>query len=171
MILEQILGSENAAMVYKAGYSSVISEKTAQAAAPAAVVGAGAAGAGIAASAMQWLRGILGGGVQLGRQGIGLANDSASLARNLAITGIGAGVLGGVGYHLIKERLQRGSPEEELNRKIEGIFSRREREISDKKWMDRVRSMRDDLRRNKNKMSPEEYAKKYEELVKALDER
>lgn len=101
----------------------------------------------------------------------GLIGNSAGLIRDLGIYGTMTGALGGVGYNILKERLTEQDPKDEFNRKVETVLANRKRELEDMKWMSRVRSMRDELRRDYKKMTPEEYSKKYNELVAALDER
>lgn len=99
------------------------------------------------------------------------AKGSAGLIRDLGIYGALGGVLTGAGYNIIKDRVTAPSPEDEFNHKVEQIVANHKRELEDAKWMDRVRGMRDELSRNYKKMAPEEYAKKYNALVSALDER
>ena len=74
-------------------------------------------------------------------------------------------------YNIAKNRMMQESPEDEANRKIEAMYSNKRRELEDSMWMDRVRSMRDELRRNYRRMSTEEYTKKYVDLMDALNER
>lgn len=88
-----------------------------------------------------------------------------------AAIGGGVGVLGATAYDALKERLTNEDPETKFNNDIEVMYENKKREIDDARWMDRVRAMRDDLRRNYKKMTPKEYAKKYDELVEALNER
>ena len=99
------------------------------------------------------------------------AKGSAGLIRDLGIYGALGGALTGAGYNIIKDRITAPSPEDEFNHKVERIVTNHKRELEDAKWMDRVRGMRDELARNYKKMTPEEYAKKYNALVSALDER
>lgn len=99
------------------------------------------------------------------------AKGSAGLIRDLGIYGALGGALTGAGYNIIKDRITAPSPEDEFNHKVERIVTNHKRELEDAKWMDRVRGMRDELARNYKKMTPEEYAKKYNALVAALDER
>ena len=90
---------------------------------------------------------------------------------NLASAGVLTGAVAGGAYNTLKDSLQSENPKTKMNRKIEAIFRNRKRELEDAKWMDRVRSMRDELKRSYRKMSPEEYREKYDALVSALDER
>ena len=99
------------------------------------------------------------------------AKGSAGLIRDFGIYGALAGVLSGAGYNIIKDRVTAPSPEDEFNNKVRQIVENRRRELEDSKWMERVRGMRDELSRNYRKMTPEEYSKKYNALVAALDER
>ena len=100
-----------------------------------------------------------------------LGRGGASLLKDLGIYGVMTGALSGAGYNLIKDRMQETSPKDEFNRKVQAMIASRKRELEDAKWMERVRGMRDELRRNYKKMTPEEYSKKYNDLVSALDER
>lgn len=90
---------------------------------------------------------------------------------HLVAAGAGTGALAGSVYNTLKDSLQKEDPKTKMNRKIEAMFKNRKRELDDAKWMDRVRSMRDDLKRSYKKMTPEEYRQKYDALVAALDER
>lgn len=89
----------------------------------------------------------------------------------LATLGAGAGVLGSSAYDVIKERISEEDPETKFNNEVEAVYNNRKRELEDQKWMSKVRSMRDELRRGYKKMSTEEYAAKYQKLQDALDER
>lgn len=90
---------------------------------------------------------------------------------NLVAAGAGTGALAGGVYNTLKDSLQHEDPKTKMNRKIEAMFKNRKRELEDAKWMDRVRAMRDELKRSYKKMTPEEYRQKYDALVAALDER
>lgn len=146
-MIEEILGEKTSRIIYGAGVFSVMSEKRASAA-KEVVGGATAVGSG----AFKATKGIFG------------------MSKDLALYGAGAGILGGIGYNLLKERMQRSDPEERLNRKIESLYARKNKELESAKWMSKIRAMRDDLRRNYKKMSTEEYTKKYNELIAALEE-
>lgn len=91
--------------------------------------------------------------------------------KNLTSAGILAGAVAGGAYNTLKDNMQQEDPKTRMNRKIEAIFRNRKRELEDAKWMDRVRSMRNELKSSYRKMSPEEYREKYDALVSALDER
>lgn len=88
-----------------------------------------------------------------------------------AALGIGAGALGESAFDIIKERTSHEDPEAKLNEDIEAIYNSKTREANDSKWMAKVRKMRDELRRGYKKMSVDEYTKKYNDLMDALDER
>lgn len=105
------------------------------------------------------------------KYGAGLVADYAKLFPQFFLLGASSGALGGIGYHIMKERMAEKDPREDLQRKIESIYKNKARELSDSRWMDKVRSMKDDLVRNHKKMSTEEYTEKYNALVSALDER
>lgn len=97
--------------------------------------------------------------------------DSAKALGLLAALGGAAGVLGSSAYDILKERVTQEDPEAKFNDDIEAMYANKTRELSDARWMDRVRAMRDDLKRGYKKMPTEEYAVKYKALQDALDER
>lgn len=105
----------------------------------------------------------------------GVAVDAAKMippAVGWAVaTGATTGILGTMAYDAIKERMSQEDPEAKFDADLEALYNRKNRELKDAAWMKRVRSMRDDLRRNYKKMSTEEYAAKYKALEDALDER
>ena len=110
------------------------------------------------------LRGIFG-------TGIDFAKFLPSSLGWTAALGAGSGVLGASAYDIIKERTSHEDPEAQLNEDLEAMYNSKSREKNDSKWMARVRRMRDELRRGYKKMSVDEYTKKYNELLDALDER
>ena len=89
----------------------------------------------------------------------------------LAVGGATTGILGASAYDAIKERLAKEDPEAKFNQDVEALYSDKNREIEDARWMARVRSMRDELVKGYKKMSPEEYSAKYNALIEALDEK
>jgi hypothetical protein len=95
----------------------------------------------------------------------------AGLPKDIMMYGAAAGLATGVGGQMLVDQLTRESPEEELNRTLESMYDARRKELSDAKWMTRVRAMRADLMTNHKKMSVEEYTAKYNALVDALKER
>ena len=103
--------------------------------------------------------------------GIDIAKFLPSAIGWTAALGAGSGVLGASAYDIIKERTSHEDPEAQLNEDIEAMYNSKSREKNDSKWMARVRRMRDELRRGYKKMSVDEYTKKYNELLDALDER
>lgn len=121
-------------------------------------------------SAGKWLAGLLGGGAAVGKGAYEAGKEGIGLAGNLALMGLGTGVLGGVGYHLIKERLQQKSPEEDMNRKIEAMYSRKAKELESAKKMTAARALRDELNRGRKTMSTDEYRTKYDKLMSMLEE-
>ena len=124
-----------------------------------------------AAGAYEVFKGILGGvGNFLSGAGDVVTKTPAALGK-LALVGLGTGLVGASAYDVIKDKVTRDDPKAELNAKIEAMYRGKTRELEDAKWMDKVRAMRDDLRRNYKKMTTEEYAEKYKALVDALDER
>ena len=116
--------------------------------------------------------GLLGSGmVNLGGEAKDLVKESPSALAYLALTGAGAGALGATAYDMLKENVTNMDPQEKLNAKLESIYRGKKKELESANWMTKVRSMRDDLKRNYKKMSTEEYAKAYKALEDALDER
>jgi len=85
--------------------------------------------------------------------------------------GAGAGALGAGAYNVFADRMSREDPEAKFNADVEAMYANKRRELSDAKWMAKVREMRDDLKRNHKKMTSKEYSQKYQELLDALDER
>lgn len=166
-MVEMFLGDELAKEIFEAGKLSAMSEK--KAVAPVAAAGAAAAGTGLTLSAVgTWLKDLVGGGAEAVATG---AEKSIDLAKGLALAGLATGAIGGVGYNLVKERLQKKSPEEEMQRKIEATYARKSREKEDAKWMSDVRAKRDRLAREWKKMTPGQYAKDYDELMGLLNQR
>ena len=101
----------------------------------------------------------------------GLAKEIPPALLNTMLLGAGTGALGATAYDVIKERVSHEDPEAKFNSEIEGIYRGRKAELDDAKWMERVRDMRDNLKRNYKKMTNDEYRKKYQELINALDEK
>ena len=95
----------------------------------------------------------------------------AGLPKDLMLYGSLAGLATGVGSQMLVDQLTQESPEEEINRTLESMYSARNKEKSDAMWMSRVRAMRSDLMANRKKMSVEEYTSKYNALIDALNER
>ena len=113
-------------------------------------------------------------GKALGNVGGGILGALKSIPPTLGWTmalGGASGVLGATAYDVIKEHVSHEDPEAKLNEDLEMQYKAKNREIKDAKWMERIRSLRDELMRGKNKMPTKEYAKKYKELVNLLDER
>lgn len=111
------------------------------------------------------------GGHQLAHAGVEDTKEVLNILGKLALGGTAIGTAGGIGYNLAKERMSQGSPEEEMNRKIESLYKNKSKELDDSKWMNKVLSMRNDLKRGYKKMTTEEYTKKYIALMDALNER
>lgn len=88
-----------------------------------------------------------------------------------ALGGAAAGALGATVYDILKERVSHEDPEAELNDNLERLYAYKNREMEDARWMDRVRALRDELKRGYKKMTTEEYAQKYNALMDALNER
>lgn len=95
----------------------------------------------------------------------------AGLPKDIFWGGALTGLATGVGAQAITEHLTKESPEEELNRTLEAMYAAKRNEVADTKWMSKVRAMRAELMADRKKMSVEEYTKKYNALVDALNER
>lgn len=115
----------------------------------------------------------------LAKNTIGKLYDAAvgavkAVPPSLGITmllGAGTGAIGTMAYDAIKERMSQEDPETKFYSDVEALYAGKKNEKDDSAWMDRVRAMRDDLKRNMKRMSTAEYAEKYKALEKALDER
>lgn len=158
----EYLGKEQANELFSAGFMDAMFdaklEKKAEAGLTwakvlSALKGAGKAGASAGAGATE------------------IVSKLISSIPGLAISGMGVGALGAIGYNTVKDQLTERSPKEELSAKLDAMYENRTKELESDKWMDRVRSMRDELKRGYKKMSVEEYSAKYKALVDALDER
>lgn len=145
------LTKEQSAECFKAGFLSCFAEKRAQ---------HGFALAPYIKDIGGVLKGVWSGGKEL-----------LSAAGTAATMGAGSGVLGALAADVIKEQLTREDPKVKLSGKLEKLYAGKSRELDDSQWMARVRAMRDELRRGYKKMTVEEYRDKYNNLVKALDER
>lgn len=95
----------------------------------------------------------------------------AGIPKDLLLYGALTGAAVGASGHVLTDQLTQDSPEEELNRTLEAMYSAKRKELADAKWMNRVRAMRADLMANRKKMTAEEYTAKYNALVDALNER
>lgn len=95
----------------------------------------------------------------------------AGLPKDLMLYGSLAGLATGVGSQMLVDQLTQESPEEEINRTLESMYSARNKEKSDAMWMNRVRAKRAYIKANLKKMSVEDYTREYNELVEALKER
>lgn len=89
----------------------------------------------------------------------------------VALIGAGTGVLGASLYDILKERVTQEDPEAQFNADIEAMYANKKRELEDSEWMNKVRALRDELKRGYKKMPTDEYATKYKALLAALDER
>ena len=156
-MIEDMLGADEARKMFNAGFVMTKHAFEKKALNPAGVL-AGIKGAGKAVA------GLFGGAAEVGK---GVANSIPALM----VGGLGIGALGAIGYNSIKDQLTELSPKEKVMAKIDAIYANRAKEIESSKWMERVTGMRDDLRRNYRKMSPQEYNQKYQALVDALEER
>ena len=123
------------------------------------------------ASLLDWAKGI-GGALAAGG---GMITDTAKAVPSalgwLALLGASSGGLGAMGYDVIKDRVSEEDPETKFNSKIEASYAGKEKELEDSRWISKVRAMRDELRRGYRKMTSKEYAKKYNALMAALDEK
>lgn len=104
------------------------------------------------------------------------AADTAGAVKDSLLSALlfggGVGALAGAGAYAINKRLAGyGSEEEDYNDRIAAMYENKTKEIADSEWLTRVKALREDLRNGYKKMTTEEYAKKYQELIDALDER
>lgn len=157
-MVEKYLGQEQADEIFSAGFMDAMSDAVSEKRASWAKVLAFLKGAGKAT-------------VGVGGHAVDAAHKIISTVPGLAVAGLSTGALGAIGYNAIKDNLMENSPKEELDAKIDAMYSNRTKELESAKWMDRVRAMRDELKRGYKKMSVEEYTQKYQALVDALDER
>lgn len=103
--------------------------------------------------------------------GAGAASEIPKALGLLALIGSGTGALGAYAYDVIKDNMTREDPEARFNADMEALYQGKLRELEDAKWMSDVRARRDRLRRGLKRMTTEEYAKEYEDLVAALDKK
>ena len=101
----------------------------------------------------------------------GAGKEYMHLVGTGGLLGAAVGSAAGFGYDAIKERMSQVSQEEKDNMAREALFYIQNKELEDAKWMRKAREQRDNLKRNKNKKTPEEYAKNYQELLDTLKER
>lgn len=86
--------------------------------------------------------------------------------------GAGVGALAGaLGHGAMQTLSGADDPEEDFYDEQASIFDNRTKELDDASWMQKVRAMRADLKRNGHKMSDSEYRVKYNALKDALSER
>lgn len=172
-MVESILGRQQAEDIFvAAALSGLVGEKRAGAVAEEMEKGA-SVGSFIKAAPIfiDKAIGYLGDSWKAGKGAVDLVGGLSGLVGKTALLGAGSGILGANAYDIIKQHVTEEDPETELKNKIEAIYAAKKRELEDSKWMDRVRKMRDELRRGYKKMTTEEYAEKYKELSDALDER
>ena len=130
------------------------------------------------ADALSWLKGVgskaIGGiGLMSGALGKGVeyaAKIPPALAWT-ALLGSSAGVIGSMGYDVMKERLAGDDPEAKYNSDVEAIYKSKNRERDDAAWMAKARNKRDDIKRRLKKMTPKDYSREYNELMDILNER
>lgn len=156
-MVEEILGKDQALDIYRAGKVYGTIEKKGFIPELKALWNAGKESVGAGAN-------VAGAGVSAGKNLI-------DFAMKLGLYGLGTGTVAGVGYNLVKDRLEQESPEEEYNRKLEAMYKARSRELDDSKWIRKVKAMRDELKRGYKHMTTKEYTEKYNALLDALDER
>lgn len=165
-----VLGMETAREIIGMGAECAVDEHFCKSSAADHL--AAAAGTGLTlAGVKDWLKGIggfIGGGATVAKKGFGAAKDVAGFAKTLGVLGLATGTLGGVGYHILKEQMQRKDPHEDMNRKIEAIYAGKKKELSDANWMSDSRARRDALKRNAKRMDPDTYERYYNELVSRL---
>lgn len=173
MIVERILGEDSARdLFYASAMTGLMTEKQAEDLLDGLVKQAqrrgGGGGLNIGGRILDLVqRGILGAG--------GLAADAVakipSALGHTALLGAGLGALGALGFDAVKENLSQEDPEAKFNIDLEALYNAKSMEAEDAKWMAKVRSMRDELKRGWKKMAPEEYESKYNALLGALKEK
>ena len=131
-----------------------------------------------AQSRLDWLnfaRNIIGDTAKTSRSVFGdVASAFSSIPSAIGIIaglGAGTGALGAYAYDAMKNRVSAEDPEAKFNQDIEILYGQRRKELEDARWMSKVRTMRNELKRGYKKMSADEYRSKYNALVKALNER
>lgn len=110
----------------------------------------------------------------VGSVGGGIADTVKAIPPALgwtALLGASTGGLGAMAYDVLKDRVSQEDPESKFNADMEAMYSAKERELKDARWMSKVRAKRDRLMREGRKMDPDEYAKAYGSLVSDLDEK
>lgn len=172
-MVESILGREQADDIFlAAALSGMVGEKRAcEVACAMEKEGAGVGTIAVAKEGLGLLSSALGSVGKGGKSAIGTLGALAGLVGKTAVGGVLAGALGANAYDILKQQVTLEDPETEYKNKVEALYAAKKRELEDAKWMDRVRSMRDELRRGYKKMTTEEYAEKYQALIDALDER
>lgn len=123
------------------------------------------------ASFLDWAKGIGGALAAGGGALVDTAKAVPPALGWLALLGASTGGLGAMGLDVIRDQVAEEDPEAKFNEKVEAAYAGKERENKDSTWMTRVRKLRDELKRGYRKMTSSEYAKKYDELVAALDEK
>ena len=161
-----LLGGEAAGRLFRAGMASVDSDGRVMGVLSAMEKGAGD-GIGLAGTIVK----LLSGAKNVAKGTLGMGVDSIKALPTVAAVGAGTGVLGAMGIDALMQRMEQDDPEARINADIDAMYSRRGRELEDAAWMEKVRGMRDELRRGYRRMPTEEYAAKYRALMDALDER
>ena len=169
-MVEKYLGNETAADIFvSAMISRVVTEKEAENL--VSIMKKEAQNGGGESSLLSFFKNIGKPIARLWSTGTGALKSVPPALGWIAATGATGGVLGTYLYDILKERLSHEDPEADFNSKVEALYRGKTKEIEDAQWMDKVRSMKDRLKRDYKKMSTEEYRKAYSELVAALDER
>lgn len=159
---EGCLGGIHNKYFYDSGRACALMEKDANAWAKVLSTLKGAGGA---------LHKLLGGGYAVAKGAKDTFKDTIDLAKSLFWLGVPIGATAGVGYNLAKHSITGESPKEKMNRAIESVFKHKRMEHEDSKWMDDARYKRDNLMRNYKKMTTQDYAAAYEDLVDHLNKR
>lgn len=173
MVVEKILGEECARdMFYASAVTGMLTEKQASDMLEGIVKEAQRGKVGFGADLAKRLLDLVQKGiVGISGEGVKLLKNSPSMLGRTMALGAGLGSAGALAYDAMKENLSQEDPDAKFNMDLEALYNGRAMEAADAKWMDRVRSMRDELKRGWKKMTPEEYAGKYDALVSALKER
>ena len=104
---------------------------------------------------------------------LGAIKETPAAVGWTAALGGGLGVLGANLYDSMKKRLTEEDPETKLNNEKELIYSMKERELEDSRWMGRIRRLKDALKRaaRDKSVTNRKYRKDFESLLDALKER
>lgn len=170
-MVEKILGKRQAEDIYFSAFlSGLLAEK--QASIISTEMKKKAAG-----DKFSWMKLLKGLGGAIGtaggaaKEGVKAVGEIPKILGWTALLGGGTGALGAYAYDVLKNNVSREDDETKFNSELEAVYANKKKELESANWMRKVIAMRDDLRRSYKKIPTEEYKKKYDALVEALDER